>query len=222
MTDRRSFLSRVSSLSAMAIFSPTVLTQEKSPEAAAPWDLSWMDAMKGKHKQVFDLGGLTWEGRDVLAGETPLRVPKNWFNAHKEVYALESASLSGVVGIASSGFPINASDAIWAKYSLGEKWKIKDSTTGTWSVRNLFSDPKREYTDQVSTTEALKSRGVVFWQCNNALNGVVRMLAGAMNMKVEAVREELVAGLMPGVRIVPAHTMALGLLQERGFTYEKV
>jgi len=29
------------------------------------------------------------------------------------------------------------------------------------------------------------------------------------------------AGLNPGVRLVPAHTMMIGLVQERGFTYEK-
>lgn len=65
-------------------------------------------------------------------------------------------------------------------------------------------------------------RGTIFWQCNNALNGVVQMLADAMKLEVPAVRAELVAGLMPGVHLVPAHTMALGLVQERGCTYEKM
>ena len=30
-----------------------------------------------------------------------------------------------------------------------------------------------------------------------------------------------IAGLNPGVRLVPAHVMGLGLAQERGFTYMK-
>jgi hypothetical protein len=37
----------------------------------------------------------------------------------------------------------------------------------------------------------------------------------------EAVRAELVAGLLPGVKLIPAHTMLIGLAQEHGCTYEK-
>jgi hypothetical protein len=212
----------MSGLSAMAILSPSALVNEPEPAAAAAWDLSWIDTLKGKHKHVFDFGGMTWENRDVLGGDTPLRVPRNWFNAHKEVYALDSQMLSTVIGIASSGFPINASDAVWQKYSLGERWKIMDSSTGKWAVRNLFSNPSAPYTDRLSTVEALKQRGTIFWQCNNALNGIVQTLAASMKLNPDDVRKELVEGLMPGVKIVPAHTFAIGLVQEKGCTYEKM
>jgi hypothetical protein len=36
------------------------------------------------------------------------------------------------------------------------------------------------------------------------------------------VKAELVAGLNPGVHIVPAHTQAIGLVQQRGCAYEFV
>ena len=36
------------------------------------------------------------------------------------------------------------------------------------------------------------------------------------------IRTDLLAGLVPGVRLVPAHTWAIGFVQERGFTYEKL
>ena len=206
----------------MALISPLArLEAEEAPSAAAPWDLAWIDQLKGKHKQVFDFGKreVGGDGVDVVAGDTPLRVVRNWFNAHKEVYSLEHQDLSAVVGITSEAFPMNATDAIWLKYGLGEKWKIKDSTTGTWAVRNVFADPAAPTTDGVSV-QAMVKRGVIFWQCNNALNGVVARLAKAANMEMPAVRADLVAGLMPGVRLVPAHTMAIGLVQERGCTYE--
>ncbi len=224
-TDRRSFLTRLSGMSAVALMSPLAqLEAEEAMSAASPWDLSWMDQLKGKHKQVFDFGNRKVGGPDVdvVAGDTPLRVTRNWLNAHKEVYGFEYPNLNAIVGITSDAFPINATDAIWMKYSLGEKWKIKDSTTGTWAVRNVFADPAAQLTDKGVSVQNLVKRGVVFWQCNNALNGVVSMLAGAMKLEVPAVREELVAGLMPGVHLVPAHTMALGLVQERGCTYESI
>lgn len=209
----------------MALISPLAqLEAEETAPAAAPWDLSWMEQLKGKHKQVFDLGGREAGGDDVdvVGGDTPLRGIRNWLNAHKEVYGLEYPNLNAVIGIASDAFPINANDALWLKYSLGEKWKVKDSTTGTWAVRNVFADQTGPITDKSVSVQAMVKRGVVFWQCNNALNGVVSMLAKAMKLEVPVVREELVAGLMPGVHIVPAHTMAIGLVQERGCTYESL
>lgn len=224
ITDRRAFLTRLSGLSAMALISPlSQLDAEETTSAAAPWDMSWMEQLKGKHKQIFDLGKSEIGGADVdvVGGSTPLRVIRNWLNAHKEVYGLEYPNLNAIAGIASA-FPMNATDSLWLKYSLGEKWKVKDSTTGTWAVRNLFADQTGPITDKSVSVQAMMKRGVVFWQCNNALNGVVSMLATAMKMEVPAVREELVAGLIPGVHIVPAHTMAIGLVQERGCTYESL
>jgi hypothetical protein len=61
----------------------------------------------------------------------------------------------------------------------------------------------------------------VFWQCNVALGGVAQQLADAMHLPAADVRADLIAGFIPGVRLVPAHVMALGLVQERGFTYMK-
>ena len=46
-------------------------------------------------------------------------------------------------------------------------------------------------------------------------------LARATGKPAADVRADLVAGLNPAVRLVPAHTMMIGLAQERGFTYEK-
>ena len=210
----------------MALFSPALdragLAAETVNPASAEWDLSWINQLSGKHKQVFDFGGRKLDDTDAAAGDSPLRVPRNYLNAHKEVYGLESPAINTIVGITSQSFPINATDAIWVKYALGEKWKIKDSKTGTWAVRNVFADASETFNDRALTIQALQKRGTLFWQCNNALNGVVQMLAAATKLEPAAVRTELVAGLMPGVKLVPAHTMALGLVQEKGCTYEKV
>jgi len=54
-----------------------------------------------------------------------------------------------------------------------------------------------------------------------ALGGVAQQLATAFQMPVPEVRADLIAGLNPGVRLMPSHVMALALAQERGFTYMK-
>jgi intracellular sulfur oxidation DsrE/DsrF family protein len=67
----------------------------------------------------------------------------------------------------------------------------------------------------------MQARGTVFWQCNIALGLVAQQLAQAAGTPVTDIRADLVAGLNPGVHLVPSHVMALGIAQERGFTYMK-
>src|SRR5512135_2070465 len=126
MPDRRSFLTTLAALPALG-----TLDLAPAPTPApmpADWDLSWLDSLTGKHKQVFD----------VQAFEIPLIVVSNYLRAFREVMKLEHPDVNTVVGLA-EGYFINASDRIWAQYHLGEKWKIKDPDTGTWATRNVFA-----------------------------------------------------------------------------------
>ena len=217
--DRRSFLASLGALSGFALFSkggrveavPASLSQISSP-----WDLSWLDTLKGKHKQVFDFGHAN------ISDESHLGVVRNYLNAHEEVSGLEYPRVNTVVGIAYRAYPLNASDALWEKYPIGETWKIKDPRTNAWAKRNIYTDPDQTDPKGPYTVQALVARGTAFWQCNNALGFVVETLAKASGRPVETVRAELLQGMMPGVHLVPAHTMLIGLAQEHGFTYESM
>ena len=110
---------------------------------------------------------------------------------------------------------MNASDRLWEKYKLGERSKIIDPSTKQPAVRNIFLDG-----GEISV-KGMQARGTVFWQCNVALGGVAQQLAAAFKMPVADVRADLIAGLNPGVRLMPSHVMALALAQEIGFTYIK-
>jgi hypothetical protein len=211
--DRRSFLAALSVSAASVAFTGELSGAERS---ASAWDLAWLDAFKGKHRQVFDL-----DGRHPQTTGNPLRVVKNWLNAHRDVYALNGSALDTCVGITSESFPLNASDPLWVSYPIGEHFQIKDPETGTWAKRNIWLDnPKSGGAE--SSIRALQARGTIFWQCNNALNGVVQELATVTGGQAEKIRADLIAGLNPGVRFVPAHTMLIGLVQERKFTYQKL
>jgi hypothetical protein len=222
MTARRSFLGALAALSGTALLrkasaapAPAPLDQTRTPVVGATWDLSWLDDLHGKHRQVFDLGTLDERG-------SLLRVVANYLDAHREVYGLSFPDVNTVVGIAYSAFPINAGDALWVKYGIGEKWKVQDPKTGGWARRNVYraapeNDPAHRY-----TVTTLTSRGTIFWQCNNALNRISHEFAAATKAPFDAVRAELVSGLLPGVHLIPAHTMLLGLAQEHGCTYEQL
>jgi hypothetical protein len=187
---------------------------EAAVTPGAPWDLAWLEQMRGKHRQVFEVGKL----EDVPG---PLHVVANYLDAWRDVYKLEYPDVNTVVSIAGSGFPINAGDAIWAKYKLADKWRLSDSAGKEGAAHNVFMNAPANDAKRASV-KGLQERGTIFTQCNNALRAISREFALAAHEPVDKVYEELVAGLNPGVRLVPANTMLVGLAQEHGCAYQFV
>lgn len=209
-TRRRFFGALAASVAAL----PTTLRAAAPPAVRSDdWDLRWLDDLKGVHKQVFDTGPVH---------EGLLHVVMNWLNAHNEVYGLKDNQLSAVVGLAGRGFSANANDTLWAKYGIGEHNEIRDPATGEWATRNVMVHVPADAPPFVKgmSVPALVERGVIFWQCNNALRGIAGEIARATSQNPDTVYEELKANLLPHVKLVPAHTMLVGLCQERGCTYE--
>lgn len=218
---RRPFLGTLASLAGIAAIAPGsafaatgARTAAGSEPAPGGWDLSWLDTLKGKHRQVFAAGA---------GGPVSMLIATNWLDAHQDVFGLKFPDVNAIIGISVRAFPVNCSDALWVKYELGRRFEIKDPTTGQWATRNLYLDQVAEYTSwKVVGVRPLQARGVIFWQCNNALTSHANRFASEMQLDARQVREELIAGLNPGVKLVPAHTMALGLAQEHGCAYEQI
>jgi hypothetical protein len=210
---RRTFISSVASLAGLTAASVSAGQQPRSQTtpASAEFDVAWLDQMTGKHKQLYDLGGL-----ELAVDPRPLRFARNFMDTFRDVYRLEHPEINTAVGISGPAFPMNATDRLWAKYKLGERSKIIDPATKQPAVRNIFYEDGAEI-----SVKAIQARGTIFWQCNVALGLVAQQLAAAFQMPVAEVRADLVAGLNPGVRLMPSHVMALALAQERGFTYMK-
>lgn len=180
------------------------------PEKDNSWDMSWLSRLTGRHKQVYDIA--------ELGDGQGLRTIRNYLNAYRDVFNLNPPEVTAVAAMINGGL-INFNDGIWSKYGFGEETKTKDPQTGTWVTHNIFRHAETGPLADCSV-ETLQARGVIFWQCNNALKGLTRRMATKMQMQPEAVRAELIAGLLPGVYLVPAHTMAIGMAQEHGCTYE--
>ena len=104
---------------------------------------------------VVHVGG----GFDLTDPLPPLRFVRNYLNSVRDTYRLEFPEVNTAVGISAPAFPLNASDSVWQKYGLGERFKIVDPTTKQPAVRNVFLD-RGEF-----SVKALQARGTVFWQC---------------------------------------------------------
>ena len=204
---RRMFMSVFTSLAGAA----AVQSQVAAQAPTGPTDLAWLDGFRGRHKQAYDYGGF-----DLTDPLPPLRFPRNFLNSVRDVTRLEFPDVNTAVGISAPAFPLNASDKIWQEYGLGERYKIIDPTTKKPAVRNVFLEGGE------FSVKALQARGTVFWQCQYGLDFVAGQIAQSTGRPVAEVRANLMAGLNPGVRLVPSHMMALGAAQERGFTYVRV
>ena len=209
---RRTFMSILTSLAGATAVPAGIQAAAQAPAGSAQsFDLRWMDDLKGQHKQVFDMAD-----SDPAGEPPPLRLPRNYLDAFRDVFKLDFSEVRTVVGISGHAFPVNASDRLWEKYALGERSKIIDPVTKKPAVRNIFME------DPTLGVKALQARGTIFWQCNIALNNIAQQLAQARQLPVAEVRADLIAGLNPGVHLVPSHVMAMGLVQERGVTYVKL
>ena len=208
VSDRRSFFTTLASVAGIAALRPGAAAAQAAAPSAGPFDMAWLEQVKGKHKQLYDLGAwnLGEDGR-------PLRFCKNFLDTFRDVYKLEHPGVNTAVGVSGPAIALNMTDRIWEKYKLGERSKIVDPMTKQPSVRNIF------YDGSDISVKAMQARGTIFWQCNVALGNVAQQLADQFKMPVAEVRADLIAGLNPGVKLMPSHVMALALAQERGFTY---
>jgi hypothetical protein len=204
-------MSVLTSLAGLTAIPASEAAAQVPPASVQNFDLRWIEVLKEKHKQVFDMADA-----DPAAEPPPLRLPRNYLDAFRDVLNTEFQEVRTIVGISGRAFPVNASDRLWEKYALGERSKIVDPVTKKPAVRNIFMD------DATLGVKALQARGTIFWQCNIALNAVAQQLAQARGLPPAEVRADLLAGLNPGVRLVPSHVMAMGLVQERGVTYVKI
>ncbi len=214
MPTRRTFLGSLGALGALPLAAAAQVPGAPAPQARG-WDLSFLDRLTGRHRHVYDVGPLR-------NGESPLRHVANYLAAFEQVFGLRHPDVQLLVGIAGPALPINVTDAAWDRYRLGERYGLTDPATRQPAVRNLFRDAPEGSAEQRSTVRALQAKGVLFWMCDNALTARSAAWAADAGMTAAAVKADLVASLLPGVVVVPAHTMLLGLAQERGCTYEKV
>lgn len=77
--------------------------------------------LRGKHKQFFD--GMTINEGFALA------FALDFLDAYNQAYKIPDRELCAVVGLRHMAVPMAFTDSIWAKYKLGEFFKLLDPAT---------------------------------------------------------------------------------------------
>ncbi len=215
-THRRGFLGTLAAAAAAGLASLTPLRAAAEPAprrrepsgAADPAFEAWLDRITGKHKMVFDA--------PEVNGGMAVVWPRVWLNGNNDNYGTTDAENSGVVILRHAAIPLAMQDALWAKYKFGEVFSLKEGDAP--ATRNIFAKPLPLPLPGTGV-EQLLAKGGLFGVCNIALTIYSGAVAQKMGMDAAAVKAEWVAGLIPGVQVVPSGVLAVSRAQEKGCGY---
>jgi hypothetical protein len=202
VTPRRSFFGRIAALSVLGLSGfATAAARAETGQSDGP---EWPGALKGRHKQVFDV-------YDINEG-FPLGFANNFLTPNE--------SATAVLVFRHKGLPFALSSAMWEKYKIGETFKIIDPETKALAVKNPWFEPKPGVLQNADAAlDRLIARGTVIGACGVAMRGQSRRLAPNAGVTPEEALKEFTANVLPSVTIVPSGTWAVNRAQEAGCTY---
>jgi hypothetical protein len=201
-TPRRTFFGRIAALAALgAGLSPTLVRAEEAAGSDGP---DWPGKLTGRHRQLTD-------AYDIRNG-APLAFTHNFLTPN--------ASATGVIIFRAEALPLAMGHAIWAKYKIGETFKIIDPETKQPAVKNPWFEPKPGALNNPDTAiDKLLARSVIMGACNMALHAQSKRLAPNAGVSAEEAAKEWAANAIPGVTIIPSGTWGVNRAQEAGCTY---
>jgi len=208
-TPRRGFLGSVAAAAfgaAMGGAVPGAVDAETPGRAADPKLEAWFGKLNGKHRILFDASAVN--------GGMPAVWPRVYLNSMQATYPGETCS--AMVICRHEGLPLALGDAVWSKYKLGEMFDVKVNNAP--ATANPYITITNLPLPGLGVGELLKS-GVLFGACDVALTVYSAGAASKMGMDPAAAKAEWVAGLIPGVQVVPSGVMAVGRGQEFGAQY---
>ncbi len=213
---RRGFLGSLAAASAVgvaALSSPMeLLAQKGKPDASSNKEFdAWLKKIKGKHRQVFDATAEN-EGFPVAWARI--------FLMTNEMVGAPKSDVTAVVILRHDALPLAFDHALWEKYKLGEFFKINDKASKDPAVRNPYYHPKPgELMMDSFAIDELQKDGVLFGACNMAIKVYSGLVAKKMDMDADTVMKEWLAGVIPGMTVVPSGVLAINRAQEYKCTY---
>jgi hypothetical protein len=208
MAPRRSFFGHLGGAVVLGLAGLVPRSLYAQTETARPDGPSWPGTLQGRHRQVVD-------AYEVNAG-FPLAFAYTFVAANQST----NESATAVIVLRHFAFPIALGNAMWAKYKIGESFKIIDPETNAPAVKNPFLHPKPGVllVDDMAL-DRLLAKGTVIGACNVALQVQSKMLAGNAGVSADEAAKEWAANLVPGIILIPSGTWGVNRAQEGGCTY---
>ena len=181
---------------------------------SAPGD-QWLKGLTAPHRQLFDA--------PAPGGGIPLVHVMNYYDTYNKAYNVTDANIDAVLTFYGGTTFYGLTDAMWAKYRLGEFLETNDAETGKPAVRNPWRAAPNVLgmTLASASIERLQQRGATFILCNNALQIFAGMLAQKRGLDATVVFNDLKANILPRVELVPAMVIAIEQASRAGLTYHR-
>ncbi len=207
-TPRRGFIGRMAA-AAMGIGVASLVpegAEASISRAADPQLETWFGKLKGKHRAVFDA--------PAANSGFPAVWPRIYLLTTEATYPGEGAS--AMVILRHEGLPLALQDSLWSKYGLGAMFNIKSGDAP--ATKNPYATITGLPIPGLGIAELLKT-GALIGACDVAMTVYSSSAATKMGMDPAVVKKEWIAGLLPGVQLVPSGVMAVARAQEVGARY---
>jgi hypothetical protein len=206
-----SLLPRRSLLAGAMLLGAVVIT----PGAAAAQDgKNWIASLHGTHRQLFDA--------PATANGIPLVHLMNYYDTYNSAFNVPDKEIDGILTFYGSTTFHGLSDAMWAKYKIGEFLKEVDAKGVPFTVNPWRTTPTAlGMTLPQASIEAMQKRGATFLICNNALQILSGMLATAQGLDPKVVYADMKAHILPRVILVPAMVIAIDQAQQARISYHR-
>ena len=173
---------------------------------------SWFDGIKGDHRIVYD-------------GSQPhntLPIVWNWaFLESNNSTGIKDDNITAMTVLRHSGIVFAFNSEAWNKFNLGALVDFKDNKTGEHALRNTVFEPQEGDMPlpPIQGIKDLQARGSMFCVCDLATKVYSSAVAANMGLNADDVYKEMVASILPGIKLVPSGVWALGRAQNRGCGY---
>ena len=211
---RRKFIGSLAATASMDGLTSSVIANTAPPKPSRLMSEAdeWFKNIKGSHRIVYD------------APEPHSAFPVIWSWAYymtNNQTGTADADMTSMVVLRHNAIPYALKDEVWAKYKLGEVFNIDDPKTGAKALRNSVYEPGEGDFPLpiIDGIKAQQARGAMFCVCDLAIAVYSGAVAGGMGLDPDAVKNEWLAAVHPGIQVVPSGVWALGRAQEHGCGY---
>jgi hypothetical protein len=223
VSSRRDFMSNVGRLASAAALTACVPpasahggpTQTPAPSTATgEWDLSWLDRLTtATDRAVFD-----WPSAGDPADPIVLELAERYLDNCATIYRPKTYEARVVLNIRTQAVGAALNDTLWARYSLGAEYSIKDPNTKELAVRNPYwhRAPSPAPGITLPTISDLISRGALILVCDFALGHLSKRLATKTGRNADDVHRDLLGGFVPQSYAVPSGIFGLARAQNAG------
>lgn len=220
---RRDFMTNVAKLASGAALTACVPpgathtgASQASPASkpAGDWDLSWVDQLAtATDRAVFD-----WPSSGDPADPIVLELAERYLDNCAVAYRPNTYQTRVVLNIRTQAVAAALNDALWARYTLGAEYSLKDPTTKEPAIRNPFwhRAPSPAPGITLPTLNDMVTRGVIILVCDFALGHLSKRLATKFQRSADDVHRELLAGFVPQSYAVPSGIFGLARAQNAG------